>query len=350
MPNSESGDAAQSPSALRNPGPPFDDLKADIIIRSRDGIDFRVYKLILTMSSEVFSGMFAVQPTPADSTNAREVKDGAPVVELAEDGHVLELFLRTLYPLEKPELTEVNDLLAVLEALRKYMVERLPSAVVLAITELALYRPELAYALASRHGLISLAQAAARRTLERADGGHTLGIDDGDLEFLTGREYHTLLRYHDRCRTAAAEVAKSFDWAETEVLPCTEMLRDPDRKKGHDHDDEDYLPGYDYVRCSCPKFRIRDNDNVNNWSDHDYQKDYAYFAPEWLRAYMSRCELALQEQLSSAAICSWDAVRPIWESAAKCQLCKTDVVDAMVKFSSVFMEEIEKAIYRVILD
>ena len=41
---SPSGDEAP---AIRPAGPPFDDATADIVVRSSDGVDFRLYKVIL---------------------------------------------------------------------------------------------------------------------------------------------------------------------------------------------------------------------------------------------------------------------------------------------------------------
>jgi hypothetical protein len=44
--------------ALRNAGQPFDDADADLVLRSADGVDFRVHRLFLRKAFDFFDGMF----------------------------------------------------------------------------------------------------------------------------------------------------------------------------------------------------------------------------------------------------------------------------------------------------
>ena len=39
---------------------PFDDPNADVILRSRDNVDFRTFKLMLSLASEFFKDMFSL--------------------------------------------------------------------------------------------------------------------------------------------------------------------------------------------------------------------------------------------------------------------------------------------------
>ncbi|KAI0272559.1 hypothetical protein BC834DRAFT_857294 [Gloeopeniophorella convolvens] len=48
-------------------GPPFDDADADIILRSTDNVDFRVYSVILSKASAVFRDL----PPPGPHQQAR---------------------------------------------------------------------------------------------------------------------------------------------------------------------------------------------------------------------------------------------------------------------------------------
>ena len=48
-------------------GAPFDSLHADVILRSSDNIDFRTFKLLLSLASPFFEGMFEMHHLPMPS-------------------------------------------------------------------------------------------------------------------------------------------------------------------------------------------------------------------------------------------------------------------------------------------
>ncbi|KAI0255777.1 hypothetical protein BJV78DRAFT_1279018 [Lactifluus subvellereus] len=99
---------------------PFDDARADVILRSSDGVDFRVFKIVLSLASPIFADMFSIpSPSPPSGTS----RDGLPVVTLSEDSKVLDLALRRCYPIQSPELVELKDVHALLEFERKYQVD-----------------------------------------------------------------------------------------------------------------------------------------------------------------------------------------------------------------------------------
>ena len=76
---------------------PFDHAKADIILRSSDNIDFRVFKLLLSLASPFFETLFDI-PQPAEEVGDQEVKDGLAVVRVTEDSKTLDALLRFCYP------------------------------------------------------------------------------------------------------------------------------------------------------------------------------------------------------------------------------------------------------------
>ncbi|KAI6101550.1 hypothetical protein EV401DRAFT_792944 [Pisolithus croceorrhizus] len=58
---------------------PFDHVKADVILRSSDDIDFRVFKSFLSLASPFFETLFDL-PQPSEEMNTDvEIKDGLPV-------------------------------------------------------------------------------------------------------------------------------------------------------------------------------------------------------------------------------------------------------------------------------
>ena len=99
---------------------------ADIIIQSCDSINFRVHKLVLSLSSPFFSDMISL-PQPSESD--QEVVDGLPVVRLSEDAEVLKCLLTMLYPIPSIIPNSYNKTLMVLSALQKYDMDGVQSCI-----------------------------------------------------------------------------------------------------------------------------------------------------------------------------------------------------------------------------
>ena len=53
---------------------PFDHAKADIVLRSSDNVDFRVFKLFLSLASPVFETLFDI-PQPVEESEDQEIRD-----------------------------------------------------------------------------------------------------------------------------------------------------------------------------------------------------------------------------------------------------------------------------------
>jgi hypothetical protein len=77
---------------------------ADIILRSQDGVEFHVHKVILAFSSPYFKHMFLLPS-----------KDGQSLpLDVPESGQIWESLLRLCYPVDAPSLNidTITDLLA----------------------------------------------------------------------------------------------------------------------------------------------------------------------------------------------------------------------------------------------
>ncbi|EPT03035.1 hypothetical protein FOMPIDRAFT_23740, partial [Fomitopsis schrenkii] len=101
---------------------PFDDLDADIILRSSDNIDFRVSRFILRLASPFFASMLEIGQTASDGAQADgdEIRDGCRVVPVSENSATLDTLLRVIYPQEDPPLDDFTRLADVLAAALKY--------------------------------------------------------------------------------------------------------------------------------------------------------------------------------------------------------------------------------------
>jgi hypothetical protein len=185
---------------------PFDDDDADVVVRSSDGVDFRLYRAILRKASHAFRDLFA---PPALATDA--VRDGLPVVPFADDARTLRLLFTHIYPITRPELRDAVDIRALLRALDKYCVVSQGAASERLVLDLAERAPELAYALACRFRLpADIARRAARLTL-RKPAGLTM-LSEEDAAHIPGLMYHRLILYQTRAVGAAALAVKTFPW------------------------------------------------------------------------------------------------------------------------------------------
>ena len=97
---------------------------ADIVLRSDDGIDFYVSKIILAFASTFFHDMIAnavPSPPSGDVKNDPEQKDGLPVITMhGSTASVLDLLLRIIYPVETPISNDIETIASIAGAADKY--------------------------------------------------------------------------------------------------------------------------------------------------------------------------------------------------------------------------------------
>ena len=197
---------AEEPSTAKAP---FDNPEGDIILQSADGVNFHVFKLILSLVSDVFKSMFTL---PQD-TKQSDVSS-VPIIPLAENSTILESLLLLFYPASNPTFETFEDAKAVLVAARKYDIGvAVNSARDLVFTRFLETKPLELYALSCLFGWKQHAQMAATRTLQfnlkdpgRFSSGFT-GMKD-----ITAFDYIKLLAYHNDCGIAAQAVGESLTW------------------------------------------------------------------------------------------------------------------------------------------
>ncbi|KAF5373340.1 hypothetical protein D9615_007387 [Tricholomella constricta] len=189
-------------------GYPFDNLNADIVLRSSDEVptDFRVFKLLLSLASPFFATAFTL-PQP-------ESNDETPVMEMQEDKHTLQLVLGLCYPIsmhEPPRLASLRDLRAVMKTAVKFEMEGIQRHIRTVLLEPRFIetQPLRVYAIACRYSWAEEARAAAWYTLRYT--ADTPLIEE--LELISAGTYHRLLRYRKECgHVAASEVAALSVW------------------------------------------------------------------------------------------------------------------------------------------
>jgi len=144
----------------------FDAPDADVILRSSDGKDFRVHKVILNLASPVFQGMFDL-PQPTNPSPQ------IPTIDIPEPSDILQPFVQYLYPRSPPEIVDLSVWAALYAIADKYNVEVVMGLLRgMLISRFLETSPLRVYALASHLGFEEEAKIASRGTL-------TMDISEG---------------------------------------------------------------------------------------------------------------------------------------------------------------------------
>ncbi|KAH7890927.1 hypothetical protein F5I97DRAFT_107081 [Phlebopus sp. FC_14] len=211
-----SSSPSPSPSPPPSPtvaGPPFDKGDADVILRSSDNVEFRVFKVILSLASPVFESLFSLpQPDDPALLPITYVPGSPPIVELAEDSATLEAILLLCYPGSKailaPSVRSVWDFAA---ALTKYDMEAvMGEGKEVILSQFVEKHAVSIYALACHFGWRDVAERAAAETLKIKSLGRTTTYVD-EMETMTAATYQRLISYHIACGEIAQKVAVGKD-------------------------------------------------------------------------------------------------------------------------------------------
>ncbi|KAJ7476277.1 hypothetical protein B0H11DRAFT_1308745 [Mycena galericulata] len=176
---------------------------ADAILRSFDGADFYIHRVILSLVSPVFETMFSLPQT--------ELSPAVPIIDVQEGSATLDRALRFFYPATQPNVATLEELQEVIEVLMKYDMQCVVPVVKQHLEKYHSSRPLAVYAIAFRHQWKDVAVVAARESLK-----HALRVLRADappeLEGVTAVAYHNLLQYHSRCGEAARSTTTSLRW------------------------------------------------------------------------------------------------------------------------------------------
>jgi BTB/POZ domain len=208
---------------------PFDKDNADLILRSSDNVDFRVFKLFLSFASPFFENMFTLpQTTDHGSNNVHDPKDAVQVVPISESSAVVKQLLTFCYPCPDPVLDTLEEVVGVLEAATKYDMEDIRDRIQEMLVAPRFVEDELGhlrvFCIAIQLGLEDAAKVAMRCTRNHPAMGRPYLQE---LDRISPRTYHQLLDYHWRCFQAATGVTTKFgrhndSWLTSLIPTCTE--------------------------------------------------------------------------------------------------------------------------------
>lgn len=186
------------PPAITDAGTPFDHREADIILRSSDNVDFRMFKVLLGLASPVFRDMLAMPGSDGQMT-----KNDLPVVQVTEEQKTLERLLLLCYPGDIPALNVLADIQALLEAANKYNVKRgrKNAREWLTTPRILEADPVQVFAIACKYGWGEEAGAAAK-FIEGREIVEKPFLDE--MDFVTSRQLHALLQQYHRHQSPTA--------------------------------------------------------------------------------------------------------------------------------------------------
>ena len=201
----------QSGHLVKNsPRAPFDDEDADIIFRSSDDVDFRVYRVVLAKASPVFRTMLQL-PQPSSTSTAPSVQDEPHVITLTEDAKTLENVLRLCYPVEHPSITSVDDIRDILEATRKYELTSVSANLRLHMKQILPKEPLRIYAIAYMFEMEDVAKDAATFLLDDPQF-HIPPSPPPEFSALPGLALYAVHMYRQNCAAAILRVIAKEDW------------------------------------------------------------------------------------------------------------------------------------------
>lgn len=334
--NQDKTEAAPSPvESIRDAGPPFNNEKADVILRSSDStpMDFRVFKSLLSLASPFFEGMFTLpQPTPeGEGKETGPIKDGIPVVPVTEDSKTLQWLLELCYPISirNRELTPINtleDVQSVMDAARKYEMEGVKQHMRQVLMGSVFVEKEAlrVFAIACRYGLKNDARLAAIYTLLQPD----LVPSVKELEYISGATYHRLREFRQEmkrvmmdCLTRYANGGQGWEgswiWF---TAPSSKMN----------------IEG-ELVACKCQTFTRKE---PAGWRSADK-------ACQWWVEWTKDVGLELSKTPWPQVVKRVDLMEVAVTKAISCRVCEPKAKSDLQKFSVILARELQEAVKQV---
>ena len=305
---------------------PFDHAKADIILRSSNNIDFRVFKLFLSLASPFFETLFDI-PQPAEENGDQEIKDGLVVIPVTEDSKTLDALLRFCYPctlVDDPTMA-LKDAIDVLEAARKYSLDAIENKVRQAIVNPEMFEAEplRSFAITHRGRLREETLLAARYTLTQP----LIPSWFQEIELITATDLLTLLTYHHRCGDAVHALKLDLSWITSHygnLVACSWLFG---RYMYSNHGD--------YRNCGCAR------------SDTGRYALFDNSPLQWWENFMEETFAALREKPCKATVQAFAEKTVQTVKARKCQTCSSQITEGMRELVDLLTRKIEETVSQV---
>jgi hypothetical protein len=290
---------------------PFNDPKADVILRSSDNVDFRTFRVLLSLASPVFETMFGL-PQPGKN-------DGLPVVSISEHSRTIETLLKLLDPRCLVLLDSIDDIGQILEMSKKYDMEGVAdntrAMAKRVLLQVETNDPIRAYAVATRFQLKDEAIRAARGTLRLSMSKILDQTQGAELKYISGTQLHGLYSYHHKCGRAASALASTSTWAP--------------------HTSPSKIWFSSHSSCTTSAFLID-----GSWC----------YPKTWWVEYMRASSAELASQPYGITVKKPELVDTALKKATACGMCRDRVFEELPKFLETYAAEVERVVSEVKAD
>jgi len=312
--------------------PEYNDPDADIIVRSSDGVIYRLYKVILAKASPIMKDTFTL-PLPNHSARGKGSPiDGLPVMNITEDSKTLDKLLLFIYPSARsPKLRTLEDVVAMMEASRKYEMAMVAEYAQSALSAFAETEPLRVFCVAYSFQLKEETTRAAKLCL---------GIRmwppppmPAEIGLLPSTLLYRLFVYYDQCRKIAVETVQN--------------LKSHGDDLGHGREVEDIGVFYSWVwiRCaSCPR------SGQMMTTKKRWRPGETYQYPHWWEIYIDGVARALETAPYGDTAKRLDAFALAFRAASACPTCGPGVHTELIEFNGLLAQRIDKLVRRVTLD
>ncbi|KAH0836776.1 hypothetical protein J3R83DRAFT_8525 [Lanmaoa asiatica] len=321
---------------------PFDHAKADIILRASDNINFRVFKLFLSLASPFFETLLDI-PQPPQASEDREIKDGLVVVPVTEDSKTLDALLRFCYPCtlaDDPNIEVLQDALDVLEAARKYSLDTIEKKARQAISNPKILEAEplRGFAIAHRGRLREETLLAAKSTLTQP----LIPSWFQEIELITATDLLSLLTYHRRCGEAVYALSLDVSWITSHYGSSEGCSWLSGQWPYKDSNDSNAITRRGvrscevaYKSCGCPR------------KDTPRYAIFRSYSLQWWEEFLEETFIALRDKPCKETIHAFAEKTVQSVKAQNCQACSPKVTEGMRDFSGLFARKVAEVVSQV---
>ncbi|KAJ7627123.1 hypothetical protein FB45DRAFT_1059937 [Roridomyces roridus] len=224
------------------PSTPFNNPDTDVILRSSDGVDFHVHRLVLSLASGLFKQMFLLPQPPGPQPSS-------PTIPISEPAVLLDRVLRFWYPgaetVVDTTLDELRDILEVI--IIKYDIQFVVPSAQIRLRTYIFEDPVGVFIVACRQEWKELAEEAAKRSLAFPIRAFDSPFPAA-LNYASTRAYYSFLSYHAACGRAAtmALQVEDDDLSDLPGFGCgsdtTICTADSRGCEFYKNDDQDVMP------------------------------------------------------------------------------------------------------------
>lgn len=312
--------------------PEYNDPDADIIVRSSDGGLYRLYKVMLAKASPIMKDTFTLPPSSHSAEGEGGPIDGLPVVNITEDSETLNKLLLFIYPgARPPKLPTLEDVVAMLEASRKYEMAMVAEYAQSALSAFAKTQPLRAFCVAHSFQLKEETTRAAKLCL---------GIRmwppppmPAEICLLPSTLLYRLFVYYDQCKRVAVETV-------------TNMKSQGDDIGHYRYVEEDTIVvNWVWINCkSCPRSR-----EMMVMKKGKKPGDIFQYS-RWWEIYMNGVAQALETAPCGPTAKRPALLAPAFQAAGACSTCGPKVHEELVEFRDLLAQRIDKVVLGVTLD